>query len=96
MDEKKLLNILYYLAGQGYGDNTVWEIIDQMERKKENGVTYGEIFKKFQEKMGMDDKTVIDYRPCAEPYYHTYIPNAIIVWLNNGDHLIYIHEEVTP
>ena len=40
MDEKKLLNILYYLAGQGYGDNTVWEIIDQKEqqeaKKKEN------------------------------------------------------------
>ena len=35
MDEKKLLNILYYLAGQGYGDNTVWEIIDQKERQEE-------------------------------------------------------------
>lgn len=35
MDEKKLLNILYYLAGQGYGANTVWEIIDKMERQEE-------------------------------------------------------------
>ena len=35
MDEKKLLNILYYLAGQGYGDNTVWEIIDKMEHQEE-------------------------------------------------------------
>ena len=34
MDEKKLLNTLYYLAGQGYGDNTVWEIIDKMENRE--------------------------------------------------------------
>lgn len=34
MDEKKLLNILYYLAGQGYGDNTVWEIIDKLENQE--------------------------------------------------------------
>lgn len=35
MDEKKILNLLYYLAGQGYGDSTVWEIIDDKERRAE-------------------------------------------------------------
>ena len=59
-------------------------------------MTYGELYEKFRKETGIADGVVTDYRPCAEPYYHTYIPNAIIVWLNNGDHLIYIHEEVTP
>ena len=61
-----------------------------------NKMTYGEIYEKFRRETGIADEMIVDYRPCAEPYCKTYIPNAITVWLKNGDQLIYIHEEVAP
>lgn len=30
MDKIKILEILYYLAGAGYGDNTIWETIAKL------------------------------------------------------------------
>jgi hypothetical protein len=59
-----------------------------------NKMTYGEIYEKFRRETGIADEMIVDYRQCTEPYYKTCIPNTIIVWLKNGDRLIYIHEEV--
>lgn len=30
MDKIKILEMLYYLAGAGYGDNTIWETIAKL------------------------------------------------------------------
>ena len=51
MDEKKILNLLYYLAGQGYGDNTVWEIIDQKERQAAKREEFEQVKERFEETM---------------------------------------------
>ncbi len=53
-------------------------------------MTYGEIFNKFLEDTNITKNLINDYRPCAKMYGVPNISNAIVVWLNNGNKIIYI------
>lgn len=41
----------------------------------------------------IDSSLINDTRPCTEMYGVPFIPNAIVVWLNNGSKIIYIAPE---
>lgn len=53
-------------------------------------MTYGEIFNKFLEDTNIANNLINDYRPCTKMYGVPNISNAIVVWLNNGNKIIYI------
>lgn len=53
-------------------------------------MTYREIFNKFLEDTNIAENLINDYRPCTEMYRVPNISNAIVVWLNNGNKIIYI------
>lgn len=53
-------------------------------------MTYGEIYKRFTEETGIPEAAIEDYRPCVPIYGVPPIERAIVIWLNNGDKLIYI------
>lgn len=61
--------------------------------KEVKEMTYGEIYEEFCNKFS--NAEVNDYRP-ATPLYvdelNTTIPNAIVVWLNDGSKIIYVSE----
>lgn len=53
--------------------------------------TYGDIFNEFGKTTEIDYDFIMDYRPATKPYIDFDIPvPAIVVWLINGDQLIYI------
>ena len=52
--------------------------------------TYGDIYKQFLESTNIDLALVENYRPCCELFGVPNISNAIVVWLNNGNKIIYI------
>lgn len=56
-------------------------------------MTYGEVFKQFCMVTGIQESDVMDYRPCEPLYGVPRVLGAIIVWLKNGDKLIYIRKE---
>lgn len=64
--------------------------IDNNIKNKE--LTFGDIFNNFLTSTEINRDFITDYRPCGQPYFDYYIPNAIIVWLKNGDRLIYINK----
>lgn len=56
-------------------------------------MTYGEIFNSFLTKTNIDRSIIEDYRPCCELFDVPNIPNAIIVWLCDGDKIIFIAQD---
>ena len=55
--------------------------------------TYDAIYDEFRKKFPLAE--VLDYRPAVElhiPQIKGCIPNAIVVWLNDGSIIIYIAE----
>ena len=60
---------------------------------KKNEVTQREVYLAFLEKTGIADEAVTDYRPCDPVYGMPGIPNGMIIYLENGTKLIYIHQE---
>jgi hypothetical protein len=55
--------------------------------------TYNDIYDEFRKKFPLAE--VLDYRPAVEmhvPQIKGSIPNAIVVWLNDGATVIYIAE----
>ena len=55
--------------------------------------TYYDIYDEFRKKFPLAE--VLDYRPAVEmhaPQIEGSIPNAIVVWLNDGATVIYIAE----
>lgn len=55
-------------------------------------LTFGDIFNNFLTNTQTNRELIDDYRPCGQPYFDYYIPNAIIVWLKSRDRLIYINK----
>lgn len=53
-------------------------------------MTYGEIYTQFLKKSGISESRINDYRPCCDLFDVPFIPNAIVVWLNDGGKIIYI------
>lgn len=53
-------------------------------------MTYGSIEKRFIEVTGIDTSVVDDYRPCIKLFDVPNIPGAIVMWLKNGDKIVYI------
>ena len=53
-------------------------------------MTYGDLYKEFKKVANIPDEMINDYRPCGEMYGVPFIANAIVIWLNNGDSIIYI------
>lgn len=50
MEKEKTLETLHNLAEQGYGDDTIWEVIDRLENKseaEEQPLNAGEVFQNF-------------------------------------------------
>lgn len=56
-------------------------------------MTYGEIIEKFNNEIKLGDGNYQDCRPCCEMYEVPNIDNAIVVWLNSGNKIIYIAKE---
>ena len=61
-------------------------------------MTYRQIFTQFLDQTKIDGSTILDFRMADQLYVPeiapvNYIPNAIVVWLNNGSKLIYIAKE---
>lgn len=55
--------------------------------------TYDDIYNEFRKKFPLAE--VLDYRPAVEMHMQQIkkdIPNAIVVWLNDGSIIIYIAE----
>lgn len=52
-------------------------------------MTYCDIYKEFKKVTNISDEMINDYRPCMEMYGVPFIANAIVVWLKNGDKIIY-------
>lgn len=57
--------------------------------------TWGDIFKDFGKETGMPYDSISDWRPCQPPYYDLEIPNTIIIWLKNGDRILYTPKRTT-
>lgn len=56
--------------------------------------TWGAIFKEFKESTGIFEDLIADYRPAQRPYFEVDLPmTAIIVWLKDGERIIYIPKE---
>lgn len=56
-------------------------------------MTYEEIFNSFLTKTNIDRSIIENYRPCCELFDVPNIPNAIIVWLCDGDKIIFIAQD---
>lgn len=58
-------------------------------------MTYGEIISRFVYVFanGYKDGMISDCHPCVKPFFHTDIPECLIIWLGNGDRIIYIPKE---
>ncbi len=58
-------------------------------------MTYGDVFNRFRSMLvkGYKDGMISDCRPCVKPYFHTDIPEGLMIWLGNGDRIIYIPKE---
>ena len=52
--------------------------------------TYTDIYKEFLKTIENREGLIVDYRPCATPYFDITIPMGIIVWLTDGSKIIYI------
>lgn len=56
-------------------------------------MTYGELYNKAIKTLNLDEDIISDYRP-ASPLFLCHlqhqIPNAIIIWLNTGEQIIFI------
>jgi len=56
---------------------------------------FKEAFERFQKVTGINQDMIADYRPACQPYLNTlglrirYINCSIIVWLKNGEKIIY-------
>lgn len=55
-------------------------------------MTYSEIYNKFLKSTKIDRELISDYRPCISLFAPAEIANAIIVWLKDGNRIIYIGE----
>lgn len=53
-------------------------------------MTYGELYKEFKSKVQLKD---VDWRPCSEMFGVPNVPNAILVYLDDGSKVIYIGAE---
>lgn len=56
-------------------------------------MTYGEIYNQALKELCLSPGKVEDYRPAVEMYIKQLkepIPNGIIIWLKNGDKIIYV------
>ncbi|MCF8018138.1 MAG: hypothetical protein K9L62_01945 [Vallitaleaceae bacterium] len=53
-------------------------------------MTYGDIEKRFIEVTNIDVSAIDDYRPYIELFDVPNISGAIIIWLKNGDKIIYV------
>ena len=56
-------------------------------------MTYGEIYNQALEELCLSPGKVEDYRPAVEMHIKQLkepIPNGIIIWLKNGDKIIYV------
>lgn len=53
-------------------------------------MTYGDIFKEFLEETNIMPSHINDWRPAIPPYFETQLAHAIIVWLKNGNEIIFI------
>lgn len=56
-------------------------------------MTYEEVYKLFYEKTNISPSLVSDYRPCCEMFGVSNIANAIVVWLESGEKIIFIAEQ---
>lgn len=58
--------------------------------------TWDDVIKEFENnilpKMRAGSDFVIDYRPCCEPYSDVFVPNGLLVYLQDGSQLIYLFE----
>lgn len=48
-----------------------------------------QIYEQFLQSSNISEQDIIDYRYCTKFYAGLYIPNAIIIQLKNGEHIIY-------
>ena len=65
----------------------------EQPRKKENNMTYGDIYEQFSKKFSK--AKVSDFRPALPmflPQLSKGIPNAIIIWLKDGTKVVYMAE----
>lgn len=56
-------------------------------------MTYGELYDKAIKTLNLDKNIVNDWRPASPLFIDqliSQIPNAIIIWLNNGDQVLFI------
>jgi hypothetical protein len=53
-------------------------------------MTYGDIYRDFKSVTNISSELIDDYRPCMEMYGVPFIADAIVVWLKNGDKIIYV------
>ena len=56
-------------------------------------MTYAELFNKAVKALNLDESKINDWRPADAGYLYgiqVHIPNAIIIWLNTGERIIFI------
>lgn len=57
-------------------------------------MTYKQIYEIFLQDTKIDKDFIEDYRPCLEKYGQPNMQNSIVVWLKNGDQLIYTYNRL--
>ena len=55
---------------------------------------YKDIYNVFLEDTKIDKELIEDYKPCTEMYGQPNMQNSIVVWLKNGDQLIYTYNRL--
>lgn len=54
--------------------------------------SYMDIYNQFLEKTNIDEKLIMDYKPCFSMYNVPYIKDGLIIWLKSGGKIIYIFD----
>lgn len=55
-------------------------------------MTYAELYNQFLSSTKIDKALISDFRPCYPPYFPHRIDKAILVYLQDGNRIIYVAE----
>ena len=76
------------------GEEAIQTYCNLIEGPNDNPiVTYGDIYSQFLESTKIDKSIVEDWRPCFPPYYDIVVNMAIVVWLKDGNKLVYRYKK---
>lgn len=85
------LSLIAFLNLKGLlNEGKVLELVKGEETKAVDTMTYGDIFKEFLEETNIMPSHINDWRPAIQPYFETSLAHAIIVWLKNGNEIVFI------